>query len=426
MNNIKMNEIVKGVNLYYIPVKKFKTFTVSINFHRELNKDQVTKNSLLGCVLKRGSKDFNNIKNIAEHLEKLYGASFKTTVDKKGENQIINFTFEGIENIYIEDNINIFEEIIKFATSILLNPLVKENKFKEEYIIQEKTKLRELINSLLNDKMKYAIERCYQKMCENEKFGIYEIGIVEKLDEITSSSLYEHYLDFINNSPIDIFICGNINYEFAIETINKFFNFKPREHKYPTTDIIVDVSDIKYVTEELQVNQGKLSLGFRTKVMPDDKQYYSLVLFNSILGGGPHSKLFNNVREKLSLAYYVLSRIEKFKGLMVVSSGIEIENYDKALKEIKHQLEEIRMGNITENEFTFSVSSLINKIKSLQDNPVAIINYYQSQILSNKIVPFEEAIQNIKDVTLDDIVDVSKQVELDTIYFLKNIDKEVK
>ncbi|MGE4283697.1 MAG: M16 family metallopeptidase, partial [Clostridia bacterium] len=234
-------------------------------------------------------------------------------------------------------------------------------------------------------------------------------------------NLYEYYMSAIYSSPIDIFVVGNMEEKKVVDLVNNAFHVELSENiVYPITKVVDKVNSQNKVEEEMDVAQGKLSLGFRTKVTPRDKDYYSLVVYNGILGGGPHSKLFNNVREKMSLAYYVFSRLEKFKGLMLISSGIEIQNYEKALDEILKQVEQIRQGDISDYEYESTISSSINSIKSLADNALHMTDYYVSQLVGGTDDSFDELIKKISAVTKEDVVSVAQQIELDTIYFLKN------
>lgn len=421
MNGVKKFTLKHGLNLYYLPLEKFKTSTISVNIHRELSREDATWNALLPYVLRRGCTPLPTAQAIAEYLESLYGTIFDCGINKKGEDQIIYFNFETIGDQYIPGDIDILEKVIKFAADVIFDPVTENGVFKKEFVVQEKEKLKDLIEGLVNNKMTYAIERCYQEMCKDEKYGIYELGKAEDLHEIDEKNLYEHYRRMISTSPIDIFVAGNMEEENIKQLVGKYFNITLSESMvYPHTTIVKEVSGTKKVEEEMEVAQGKLSLGFRTKISPRDSAYYPLMVYNGILGGGPHSKLFNNVREKLSLAYYVFSRLEKFKGLMMISSGIEVGNYQKALDEILVQMDAIKRGDISDTEYQATISSLVNGIKSLQDNAYHMIDYYIGQLLSGTDVDFHELIDQISAVKKQDVVAVAQDIELDTIYFLKN------
>ncbi len=421
MNGLKGINLKKGLNLYYLPTQKFKTSTISVNIHRQLQKKDATKNALIPYVLRRGCKDFPTSQAITQHLEGLYGTIFDCGTNKKGEDQIIFFNFEMIDETYLPEDMNLLESVLHFAKAVIFDPVIENAAFKKEYVAQEKEKLKDVIQGLINHKTSYAVERCYQEMCKNERFGIYELGSVEDLNGIDEKNLYEYYKDVMRTSPIDIFVAGSLKRETIVDTVNRFFDMEPAENiAYPSTEIISEVGEHKKVEEELPVAQGKLSLGFRTKISPRDKEYHALVVCNGILGGGPPSKLFNNVRERLSLAYYVFSRLEKFKGLMLVSAGIEVEKYQDALDEILAQIDEIKKGNISDDEYHATISSLVNGIKSLKDNAYHMIEYHISQLLGGTEDSFEDLIEKITAVKKEDVVAVAQNIELDTIYFLKN------
>jgi len=423
MNGYKHTNLADGINLYYIPTDKFKTSTVTINIHQQLNKEKATFNALLPRVLARGTSKLQSFQDISRYLQELYGTVFSYGVKKMGEDHIIHFYFDIIDDRYVNESESLFKCVMEFAKQVIFEPLIENNGFKKEYVEQEKQNLKNSIQGLINDKADYAVERCYQEMCKNENFGIYELGRIEDIEKINEKNLYEHYLEVIHSSPIDIFVIGSVPENMARETVHRLFGIQSdKKRVYPSTDIITNVGQVKKVEEPMEVTQGKLSLGFRTKIPAKDKRYYSLIVFNSILGGGPHSKLFNNVREKLSLAYYVFSRLERFKGLMIISSGIEVTNYQKALDEILAQMDEMKKGNISEAELNAAISSSVNNIRSLTDSAYYIADYYLGQLVGNTEDDFEDIIKKISAVTKEDVVAISQNIELDTIYFLKNKD----
>lgn len=427
MKNLKEYHLGKGMNLYCIPTEKFKTSTVSIYIHRQLNRGDVTKNALLPNVLKRGCIPFPTSQSMAQHLEELYGTIFEAGVVKKGEDQILCFNFETIHNAFTPGNEPLLEEVLKVAKYVVFEPITEYNAFKKEFVVQEKENLKNEIEGLINNKMSYAVQRCFEEMCKNENFGLYELGNSSDLDKINEINLFEYYKRVITTSPIDIFVSGNFVESEIYELVKTLFlidngasESAQADISYPKTDIIKQVTQQKKIEEPLEVAQGKLSLGFRTKVSPRDQEYYALMVYNAILGGGPHSKLFNNVREKLSLAYYVFSRLERFKGLMLVSSGIEVQNFQKAYDEIMLQVEDMKNGNISEIEYQAAVKSLINSIKSLTDNAFQMEDYYLGQLVGGTDDSMEDLMSKITSVTKEDVVKAARNIALDTVYFLKN------
>jgi predicted Zn-dependent peptidase len=273
--------------------------------------------------------------------------------------------------------------------------------------------------------MQYAVDKCYEEMCKDEPFGIYEYGSVEDLDSITGEELYNYYQQFLQELPIDIYITGDIEEDGINEIKEVFSGLKRTEIKklktFTSDKMVREVKKVKNIVEKMSVSQGKLSLGFRTNISSNDPDYYALVVYNGILGGGIHSKLFQNVREKASLAYYAFSRLERFKSLMVISSGIEVQNNEKAMEIILKQMQEISDGNISEYEYESTLKSSETGLKSLKDSQLQMVDFYLSQSISGANDTFETFIDNLKKVTIQEVVRVSKKVKLDTTYFLTKL-----
>lgn len=439
-NNLVEEKVIKiasfdGIDVFKISTDKFKTNTINIFFHDDLSKEHATKNALLPAVLRRGCSKYPSIADIALQLEELYGSTFDCGVTKKGERQIIQFYMEYVADKYTGDNENLFEKVFDLIYEIVTNPVLENNIFKSDYLKQEKDNLKMLIEGRVNDKVQYAVERCFEEMCKDEPYGIYDYGCVEDLEGINSQNLFEHYKLVLETLPIQVFVTGNIEDKMVKYMLEKLADIRNRfkvgaivqnETKklkqLSPESFCKEIVDTKDVTEKMSINQGKLSLGFRTCVAPDNSDYYSLIVYNGILGGGVHSKLFQNVREKASLAYYAFSRLEKFKGLMVISSGIEIENKDRAVNIILQQLDDIKAGNISDYEYDSTLKTIETGIKSLKDSQIQMVDFYLSQTIVNTIDSLDSIIENIKKVSKQDVINVAGKIKLDTIYFLTSGD----
>lgn len=422
MQEIKINS---NITLKYIPMSKLKTTTMGVYIHRPLCKEEASLNALLPYVLKRSCKKLPSTEAISKELERLYGAALEGTVIKRGEDQIIYFDLETISEKYALNKEKLLLELTQLMLCILFEPDVDENGFDSAIFEQEKINARDRILALVNDKRSYASIRCQQEMCESDNFAISRLGTVEDIDAITAKSLYNHYKKIISSSPIDIYICGDAEVE-EIKTLIKEYtnNIEFTTPKLPQTSILKKSTAKKDVTEEMDVTQGKLAIGFRTNVAPTDSDYVALTVFNSVFGAGAHSKLFNNVREKLSLAYYASSQLEKYKGLLVVNAGIEFENFEKAYKECLIQLDEIKKGNISELEFSSSIQSIINSYNSFYDDQRYMQSFYLGEHIAGTNRDIEQIKAMIEKVTPDDVKSVAHKLELDTVYFLKG--KEAK
>ena len=408
--------IKNGINLYYIPTKKFKTTAFSIYIHRPLTREECTLNALLSMVIRRGCPMFPESKELSRHLDNLYGVSFSTTVRKKAERQIICANFQFINEKFLEEKSNILDGVLNLAKDAILG----QTSFDEEYLKQEKENLKLQILSIINDKRQYASKKCIEIMCQDEPYGISKSGYIEDLDSITSSSLYEHYKNTVLKSPVDIFINGDVDINYVTEKIKGIFeSIEVTENIPAPSDVKKSVAEVKNVTEQQQIVQGKLSIGFRTNVFATDDEYPALMMYNSILGCGIFSKLFNNVREKLSLCYYASSSIDHLKGIMTINSGIEVANFQKAYDEIFVQMDDIKNGNISDMEMSAAVLGTVNSINSISDNPFALDDYYLGKIIAGNLMGLNELADKIKGVTKEQIMNVAKKIELDTVFFLK-------
>lgn len=409
-----------GVTLHLINTKKFKTSLVSVYLQRPLTQEEVTKNALISMILPRGTKRLETSKDIAKYLENLYGTSIGSNVSKKGERNIINFRMQMINEIYIDEK-HILEKGIKILNEFINDPLIEQGHFKTEYLNQERANLIERIEGRKNDKMKYAYERCIEEMCRNEAFSLYEYGNVKDLKEISDITLFMHYENLLKSSPVDICVVGdisNIDIQKMIDRNMKFEINKPiaveREKLFNKSE------EVKNVAEEMDISQGKLVIGYRTNIPFESELYEPLVVYSNILGGGPNSKLFKNLREKESLCYYIFSRIEKFKSLMLISSGIEFDNFDKTVDLVGMQIKDMNDGNISSEEIESAKNAIITAIRSMTDSPGMLADFYYTQIISNNQDNIEEIINKIKKVNKETIVEAGKNIKIDTIYFLRD------
>jgi predicted Zn-dependent peptidase len=408
-----------GIDIYRIDTDKFKTSSIHIFFQDNLTRENVTKNALLPAVMRRGSEAYPTFRDIAMELEKLYGASFDCGVGKKGERHLIHFYTEFLSKRYAQDGTDTFAAGMKLLFDIVTRPAFVNGVFNEDYLASEKDKLRILIEGRVNDKMSYSVDRCLEEVCRDEPYGIYDYGFTEDLAGITAEELTDHYRNMMETYPMQVFLTGSIS-DAETDMVTKLLKDLPRRDIIALADGFAAKEKVKarYVTETMNVTQGKLCLGYRTNTPPDSDDYRALMVYSGILGGGTHSKLFQNVREKASLAYYSYAMLEKFKGLMVVSSGIEIKNKDKALEIIQRQLDEIRNGNISDYEMDAALKSMETGIKSLTDSQMNIVDFYLSQIISGTSDSFGDVISKIRKVKKDDVVRAAQKIALDTVYFL--------
>ena len=413
---LKVIPINDNITLNYIPMEKLKTTSLGMYIHRPLKKKEASFNAILPHILKRSSKLCENTMAVAKYRENLYGAKFSAGIAKRGDSQLLCFEGETISDKYAPFG----ERLVAGLLKLILSSVYDQNdSFSEEIFNQERKNSITKIENIINDKRIYAVYRCHEEMSKGDIFEIPRLGYVSDFEKMTASGLYDYYKDIIVSSPIDIYVCGDTDIDIVEEEIKKAVSgFVFQKAQFPKSKILAKKDGINYVTERLQVTQGKLAMGFLTGIEPCDEDYYAMIVANAIFGGGAQSKLFNNVREKLSLAYYAGSMLDKYKGILSVNAGIEFENFQKAYDEILVQLEEVKKGNISDLEINSSKGFIINSLKSNYDDQHSMISFYMGQKATGTCLEIEECIEKINKITKDDVARVMKSVSLDTVYFL--------
>ena len=416
-------ELKKGIKLHTIKNDKFKTNLISIFLTSKLDRTEVTANALIPSVLRRGSKNMQTQEKINKKLEELYGASFDCGLDKAGDNQILKFYMETVNDNYLpETKENILKISLEKLLELVFNPYLENNYFSKEYVEQEKNNLKNIIESKIDNKARYALDRCIEEMYKNEPFGLYKYGYIEDLNKINEKNLYESYQKLINKSKIDIFITGDIN-EDIIEQIKQNENVKKLQDREPNYEShkleYKKTKKENIVTENMEVTQGKLVIGLNINIDKEEDKYVVL-MYNNILGGSATSKMFQNVREKAHLAYVANSMYYRHKNAIFINCGIEIENYEKTLNLTKQQLDDMKKGNFTDEDIQNSKKVIIATIKGIEDEQDTMITYFFGQELSQTDVSLDKYQHLIEAVTKQQIIDVANRVTINTVYFLKN------
>ncbi len=405
--------MANGVYLQTLNTEKFNGETFFITFTKPISEVSPEKMAILPYILVAGSKDFPSAKILQRKLGSLFGASIEPLVRKKGEFLSISLACKFITGEFT-GKIDILKEIYSLACEILFNPLINDDGFSEEILKNEKINLVNRINGIKNDKRVYANTRMFEIMCKNEPYSLNRFGEVSNAEKIDAKDLYQAYLDIISTSQVDICYigAGDINsLDFSKFTERKEMNYETK------TDF--KVQNVKEVIEVLDISQGKLSIGLRTNTVATDSDYPALILMNTLFGASTSSKLFVNIREKMSLCYYASSNVEKIKGVMSINSGIEIENFEIAKTAILKEFDDVKQGNFTEDDIKSAKLTVINSLRTMKDTSYSLEEYYFSDKLSNSDTNIDELIEAIEKVSKHEIMDVSSKIVLDTIYFLK-------
>lgn len=415
-------EIKEGINLHMIKTNKFKTNLLSVFLTTPLLKETITKEALIGSVLRRGCKTMPTTEQISINLEEMYGASFDCGIEKIGDNHVLKFYLEAINDEFLPQEENMLKKSIDTILEIVFEPLSENGEFKKEYVKTEKENLKQIIEGKIDNKAKYAQDRCIEEMYKDKPYGLYKFGYVEDLEKITSKELYEYYKKMIKECKIDIFISGKINTTETKEMVEKnanITNLQGRKILINKEQKLDNVEEPKVIKEKLDVTQGKLVLGLNIPDTNLDEKYVAM-MYNTILGGGANSKLFQNVREKASLAYTAGSSYIRQKDNILIRAGIEIANYNKALDIIKKQIEDMKNGEFTKKDLEDAKQNIISAIKFIPDEQDTQITYYFGQVIAGSNVSFEEYIKRIESITKEQIVNLAKKININTIYFLTN------
>lgn len=412
---------VQGVRVHVLPTEQFKTYALSVYVGSPLQEDTVTPNALIPFVLRRGSKAYPETKQFREKLDDLYGAGFGFDVYKRGDYQMLQFRMDVIQDDFVSSPQPLLKQAIQFLGEAITQPAMEGGTLVRKYIDSEKTTLQKRLESIVNDKIRYAAERCIAEMCNNEPYRLHPLGAIDHIPSIEAEGLTGRYEALLRQSPIDIYVVGNTNLEQVLPLIERFFAARgERTSDYSLRAEHRSVGQVKEVVERLDVNQGKLNMGLRVRTSYADDSYPSALLYNGILGGYPHSKLFTNVREKASLAYYASSRLDGHKGILTIQSGIEIANYEKAVSIIKEQLKAMEEGQISDTELQQTKAMITGHLRELQDSAFELIAFDFNNRLSGADRTVPALIEAVEQTDKELIRRMARQVQLDTIYFLRD------
>ena len=420
----------QGIKLHKINTNKFKTNLIAIFLSIPLTRENVTKNALLSSVLRRGCQKYKTQEEISRKLEEMYGAGFNCGLDKLGKNHVLKFYVESINDEFLpQDGENMLKQSIEILSEIVFNPLTENNGFNEEYINQEKENVKQIIEGKKDNKARYALFRCVEEMYKDKPEGLYKYGYVEDLDNIDSQNLYDYYKELIDTCKIDIFVSGkleNVNIENLIEQDKNISGLKEREAKFSINkpEEKKSIQEARNIEEKMDVTQGKIVIGYDVEASKEEienkKFRYIGMLYNAILGGTATSKLFQNVREKASLAYTTSSSFSYYTGNIFVNAGIEIDNFEKAINIIKEQIESMKQGNFSEEDIENAKKTIVSNIAGISDEQDTEIIYFLGQELCNSSVSLKEYAEFVKSVNKNEIEDFAQKVKVNTVYLLRN------
>jgi predicted Zn-dependent peptidase len=416
-----LTETVKEMNgfkLHLVKTEKYKTNTIVWKMKAPLTKEDVTLRALLPHVLQSSSNKYPTTTQLRSYLDDLYGTTLYVDLAKKGEFQIMSFIVEVANEKFLSDPSPLLQKAMELMAEILLSPNSILNAFDKDTVEKEKKTLKQRIQSVFDDKMRYSNLRLVEEMFKEEPYSLHVNGQMEDVDSITAESLFQYYKRAFKEDEMDLYVIGDVDTNEVEQIANKLFQFEQRTPQQITEYARKNIQSVNEVKEEQDIKQGKLNIGYRTNVVYGDSDYFALQIFNGIFGGFSHSKLFMNVREKASLAYYAASRMESHKGIMMVMSGIDFSHYDQAVGIIHEQMEAMRKGDFTEQELEQTKAVIENQLLETVDTSRGMVEVLYHNVVGHVEISLDKWLEEMKTVTKEDIVAVANKIELDTIYFL--------
>lgn len=414
--------IFPGITLRCFPDRRFKQGALSLQFVRPMCRQEAALNALLPAVLLRGSRNYPDIRAITGRLDDLYGASVGNIVRRVGDYQTTGLYCGFIEDRYTMDGDAILAPMAAFLKELLLDPLLENGVFRTDFVEGEKKNLIATIEAERNDKRAYASNQMMRLLCREDSFGIPRLGEKEDVAAVTPETLFAHYHRVLAESRVEVFYVGAAAPETVADVIRDIFKDIDRSYANLPPQTGFRWVEPGEQTEEMEVAQGKLAMGFVTPITLREKQsFVHMQLLNLIYGAGMTSKLFMNVREKLSLCYDIHSGYLGAKGLLTVSAGIDCNDKDRVVREILAQLEACKSGEITEAELEAAKQAMYSSIRNIHDTPGAIEGFYGSAALSGMALTPEEYYETVAQTTVADVMEAARSVALHTVYFLKGV-----
>ena len=414
-----MQNIAEGIRFCSVKTDKFKTCRVNISLAMPLDKNASAR-AILPFMFSRRCAKYPDYTSLNRVLDELYGAAVSAGVLKRGEAQVISFSMSAIDDRFALDGDKVALECTKLLADMIFDPLTEGESFPEDIIEQEKRLLAEAIENEQNDKRRYAMLRCEQLMFADEAYGVNRFGSVEDVKALTPDVVYAAWRDVLEKATVQITMVSSMDPQPIVDLIREKFSEIERHSVEIKTLFVSGLPKPEYISESMPLKQGKLVMGFRTGMRSEDDMMPAMKVAVDIFGGGTYSKLFSVVREKMSLCYYCSAALFNSKGIVMVQSGIEDTNEEKAKNEIINQLRLTAEGEFTDEDFSSSIKSLTDSILGNSDTPEEITAWYASQILRNELKAPETYAKEIGSVDRAEVVRAAKTIMLDTIFMLKS------
>jgi predicted Zn-dependent peptidase len=414
-------ELFPGITLRCVRDDRFKQGCLSVQIVRPMDESEAHLNALLPAVLLRGTREHPDLRSITLRLDELYGASVGAQVRRVGDYQTTGLYCGFMEDRFAFSGDEILRPMVAFLEELLQRPALENGAFREDYVQSEKKNLISTIESELNSKQAYCAAKLMKSMCREDSFGIPRLGEKEQVAQITAAGLYAHYRRILRSSRIDLFYVGAVPMEQVADMVCPMFRGWEREYEQlPPQTAFRDAGGGEY-TEEMAITQGKLSMGYVTPVTLCHEDFAAMQVFNVIFGAGMTSKLFMNIREKMSLCYSIGSGYHGSKGILTVSAGIDSHQFPVVCREVRAQLQACRDGEITPEELAAAKEAMLYSLNATHDSPGAIEGFYATAALSGLNMTAQQYMEAVHAVTAEQVVHAAQSLREHTVYFLKGV-----
>lgn len=423
MLHLAQRELAPGVGLTAVQTQKFKTCFLGVTFLAPLEEGSASGYALLPRLLRRGTRQHPDMESFSAALDELYGGAIEPMVRKKGETLCVGFSGSFLDDAYVPGGESVLPAALSLLGELLLSPAGSGEGFQEDYFQNERENMIQKIRGEINDKRQYAMTRLIQLMCQGEPYGVNKRGSQETAAALTKEGLWQQYQTLLHTLPIQLYYCGSA----PVSQVEGLFRqmLKPLldDKRVPAPPLPAPVappaSGPRTFEDKMDVTQGKLTLGFRIGASClGAKEAARILLLDAVFGGSTNSKLFLNVREKLSLCYYASSSVERVKGVLLVSSGVEFDKFEEAKKEILAQMEAIRNGQVSREELEGAKKFVAGSLRANLDAQTRLENYWLNQAITGETLPPQELAAAVEETTLAELVELAGHIQLDSIYFL--------
>lgn len=409
---------MNGYKLHIIKTKKFKNITVSLRLQNHLKRETATLRTLLTFVLIASTNQYKTTKELAAYLDEMYGARLSNNILSKGKSHIMQLYSGCVNENYLPERESLLKQQIMLINDLFFNPNVVNGCFDEKIVDLKKKELKERLQAAKDDKFSYSLDKLFEYMGRNTVLGINTTGYEEEIDFISSKDLFDYLQKCIREDEKHLYVVGDVD-DSVVDLFKDYLQFDDHDYHYESSYIFEsDKKEVLEIIETQDITQAKLNMGFTINCDYTSTNHYAFTVFNAYYGGFSQSRLFQKVREENSLCYYVSSSYDAFNGIMIVNSGIEDKDYNKAKSLILDELDNIKNGNVEEERLALAKGMLANSLRKSNDEAGSIISIDYNRDITGKIETNDEYLNKLMNVSKEDIIRVSKLVELDTIYLL--------